>query len=149
MAKKAAARRNYETVNIRGNRSRIRRRKRPKSGRRSVLVCGSEQIPESEALYEKENKKMSQSIPVAFVSQYKGKKNMAKPSWIVAKEGIAAQLKKKKEKEKYPTIISGSQQDPNDPNVIRGDKEGAYVGPERKKKPKRFWRGLMRMVGRG
>lgn len=91
---------------------------------------------------------MSQSVPVSFVSKYKGENKMAKSQYVVAQEGIAAQLKKKKEQEKNPTIISGSHIDPNDLNVIRGDKEGAYVGPERKKR-QGFLRGLARMMGRG
>jgi hypothetical protein len=63
------------------------------------------------------------------------------------KYGLAGQTVGQ-EKPQYPTIISGSKQDPNDPNVLRGDKEGAYKGPERKKR-QGFLRSLWRMMNRG
>ena len=56
---------------------------------------------------------------------------MTKAAVVVAKEGIAAQLKNNKPVKTTPTIISGSEQDPNDPNVIRGDSSGAWIGEEK------------------
>jgi len=53
-------------------------------------------------------------------------------------------------KEGRPEIISGSHQDPNDPNVLRGDKEGAYKGPEKPKKKsvlRRLARYMYRTMG--
>ena len=47
------------------------------------------------------------------------------------REGWQGDLEKKKKKE-FPTIISGSKQSASDPNVIRGDKSGAWKGNKKK-----------------
>ena len=45
-----------------------------------------------------------------------------------------------------PDVVFPAPQDTNDPNVLRGDKSGAYKGPEKKKKS--IWRSIMRIIGR-
>lgn len=38
----------------------------------------------------------------------------------------------------YPKIISGAKQSPDDPNVIRGDTQGAWVGPQKQTVMQKF-----------
>jgi hypothetical protein len=98
---------------------------------------------------------MSQSIPVSFVSQYKGDKKMAKSHVVTEREGIAAQLKKKKEKEKYQKLISGGAAPEEGSTVLVGNKTGAqaisaeeYAKRQNQPKKKGFLRGLARIMGR-